>query len=113
VYGYYDDSGNAVPGWKAAGVKVDVFAATEQALNVTAVISVSAGYTKADVITLVEDSIYAYLQGLDIGATAIKSEIIAIAMSIDGVTNFVMSAPTSDTAVANNIKIMPGTFAIT
>lgn len=113
VYGYYDSNGNAVPGWKAAGVKVEVYAATEQTVAVTAVLTAANGYDKPTLITAATSAIYTYLQSLPIGSTAIRAEIIALAMNVDGVSNFVMSAPSSDTTVAANIKIMPGTFTIT
>lgn len=113
VYGYYDSNGVAVPGWKAAGVKVDVFAATEQTVAVTAVLTAASGYDKPTLITSVTSAIFTYLRELPIGSTAIRAEIIALAMNVDGVSNFVMSAPSSDTTVAANIKIMPGTFTIT
>lgn len=113
TYGYYDDLGKAVPGWKAAGVKVDVFAATEQTVAVTAVLTQAAGFDKPTLVNLAEQAIFAYLQELPIGATAIKSEIIAIVMDIDGVTNFVPSLPSADTTAAANVKLMPGALTIT
>lgn len=113
VYGYYDEQGNAVPGWKAAGVKVDVHAALEQTVDVTGVLTALAGYDKPTLIASAGEAVFAYLQGLDIGAPAILSEIIALVMEIDGVYNFVPSAPVGDTVVDKKTKIMPGMIAIT
>lgn len=113
IYGYYDANGNAVPGWKAAGVNVEVYAAIEQAVNVTGVLTAAAGYSKPDLVAQAAQQVYSYLQGLEIGAAAIRSEIIAIVMGIDGVTNFVMSAPSGDVAPSSVGKLMPGSINIT
>src|SRR3546814_4415210 len=46
IYGYYDANGNAVPGWKAAGVKEEVYAAEEQTVAVTGVLTAMPGFDK-------------------------------------------------------------------
>src|SRR3546814_6403650 len=51
IYGYYDANGNAVPGWKAAGVKVEVYAAEEQTVAVTGVLTAMPGFDKPSLIT--------------------------------------------------------------
>lgn len=112
LYGYYEEDGAAVPGWKAAGVQVEVYAATEQALAVAGVLTELAGYVKADLVDQAELAVANYIKMLPIGATAVRSEIIAIVMNIEGVYNFVPSAPVGDTAVAKNVKLMPGAIAI-
>lgn len=113
LYGYYEEDGTAVPGWKAAGVKVEVYAATEQALNVTGALTVLAGYVEADLIAAAELAVASYIKNLPIGITAVLAEIIAIVMEIEGVYNFVPSTPTADTTAASNVKLMPGTITIT
>lgn len=113
VYGYYDANGKAVPGWKAAGVQVNVFAATEQPVNVTATLYGLAGYTEADLVTAAQQAIAAYITALPIGVTALRSEMVALVMGIIGVYNFTMTLPAGDTAVANSVKLMPGSIAIT
>lgn len=113
IYGYTDAQGNKVPGWKAAGVNVQVLAATEQSLAVTAVLSALAGYDKPTLIAAANTAIAEYIRSLDIGATAVKAEIVTIAMNIDGVSNFIASAPAADTTVAKNVKLMPGVINIT
>lgn len=113
VYGYTETNGVKIPGWKAAGVQVEVFAATEQTLAVAAVLTAAAGYVKATLVTAANTAIAEYIRSLPIGDTAVRSEIVAIAMNIDGVYNFVTSAPAGDTAVAASIKLMPGVITIT
>lgn len=113
IYGYYDSAGNAVPGWKAAGVNVQVYAATETTVAITAALTAAAGYDKPTLITAVTSAINAYLLEMPIGSKAIKAEITAIAMNIDGVLNFELSAPSSDVTAAASVKLMPGVFTIT
>src|SRR3546814_10137409 len=113
IYGYYDANGNAVPGWKAAGVKVEVYAAEEQTVAVTGVLTAMPGFDKPSLITQATEVVFAYLQGLEIGAPAILSEIIDLTQEIDGVYTFVPSAPVADTTVAKKTKIMPGAITNT
>lgn len=114
IDGYYDEAGNPISGWKAAGVKVEVIAATTSYVAVTGQLSISQfGYQSSDVIAQVEAAIGEYIGQLDVGADVIVSEIIAAAMGIDGVTNFILSAPTADVTIAETAKAMPGTLTIT
>lgn len=113
VHGYYDDDGVAIPGWKAAGVQVDIAAATALTVDVTGVITVLLGYDSATLISEAEAEITEYLQGVEIGHPALFAEIISIVMALDGVDNFVVSAPTADTASTATQKILPGTLTIT
>lgn len=113
IYGYYDENNNAVPGWKAAGVQVEVFAAGETAVNVTGVLTALSGYDADDLIDTATERIGSYIQGLNLGESVILSEIIAIAMDVTGVYNFTASVPAGDVAAGNDTKLMPGTIAIT
>ena len=113
VYGYYDANGNAVPGWKAAGVQVNVYAATEDALPVTGVVGISAGYDHATILAIVQQVIFTYLVGLDIGVSALKAEMVKRVMELDGVYNFMASALVDETTALSSHKIMPGTITLT
>ncbi len=125
INGYVDGSGNKVPGWKAAGVPVNIAAATESALNITATVWIAGGYQWTAVQANVVSAISAYLIGLTIGnngsnpagtdpvGTAQFASIYAAAMAVPGVTNFTMSAPAADTLSSTGTKIMPGTITLT
>lgn len=113
IYGYTDASGKKIPGWKAAGVKVEVYAATEQAVPVSAVLTPQPGYEAAPLVASATSAIAEYIRALPIGETCVRAEIVAIGMEIPGVYNFVVSAPASDTVVAASIKLMPGAIDIT
>ncbi|MGF6641778.1 baseplate J/gp47 family protein [Paraburkholderia sp. MM6662-R1] len=113
IYGYYLPDGTPVPGWKAAGVKVDISAATEMPLAVTGTLEALAGYDQPTLCTLAQSAIFTYLQSLPIGTSALFSEMIALVMGITGVANFTLTAPVADTSSTPSTKIMPGTIAIT
>lgn len=113
VYGYYDVNNNPIPGWKAAGTKAEVAAATETAVAVTGVITPLAGYDGDDLADQATDAITAYIQKLNIGEAALKAEIYRIGMNIPGVYNFAISAPSADTSAAISVKLIPGTMGIT
>lgn len=113
IHGYYDANGVAVPGWKAAGVKVEVFAATEQLVPVTGVVTVLAGYDKLPIIGQAEQVIFTYIQSRGIGAPVIRAELIALVMEIEGVFNVTFSGPADDVAANAETKLMPGEIALT
>jgi uncharacterized phage protein gp47/JayE len=113
INGYYLSDGTPVPGWKAAGVKVVVAAAAESTVAVTGVITMNATGVKATAIASATTLINQYLASLDIGQPAIRSEIIALIMSVTDVYNVSLSAPSGDTTVSTSTKIMPGTITLT
>ena len=114
IDGYYDDDGVPIPGWKAAGVQVEVLPATDETVDVTAVVTVDPRYETATVLGNAEESVRAYIQGLEIGAKVILSEIIAIIRrDVEGTLNVVVSVPSADTTVTFNRKPVPGTITLT
>ncbi len=113
IDGYYLDNGTPVPGWKAAGAKVQVIAATSQSVNVTGVVTGLPGYVIADLRTEVSTAIVAYISQLGVGADVIFAEIVSAAMAVPGVSNFVPSVPTADVAVPQTAKAVAGVMSIT
>lgn len=114
INGYYEDDGTPVPGWKAAGVKVVVYAATDVPVNVTGTITVAAGYVSADVVAASRSAVQLYIQGLSAGAKVLLSELISIIKrDVDGVTNVVLSAPSGDVSITAAQKAIPGTVTLT
>lgn len=113
IDGYYDGS-TAVPGWKAAGVKVIVQAAADQAVNVTGTVTIETGYDGDTVRAACVTAVQAYLQGLSVGESVRLSELVAIIRrDVSGAYNVTLSAPTADVSVAANVKAVPGTVTIT
>lgn len=112
LHGYYDN-GVPVPGYKAAGVKVEVFQAGNLSTPVTAAVTLLDGFDQATVFQQITHATTAYLEGLDIGRAAIRAEIIALAMAVPGVYNVTVSAPATDVTLTNIQKIMPGPIILT
>lgn len=113
IDGSYDADGNPIPGWKAAGVVVDCFAATEVLQAVTGSIYFLAGYQSADVLAACTTVVRSYLLSLKVGEKSVKNEIIERIMAVPGVYNLVLAAPTSDLAPSASEKIMPGVVTLT
>jgi len=114
LLGYIDpNTGQKVPGYKAAGVNLVVSAATSTNLNVTANVSALPGYDSSVLAPLVQTAITNYILSLGIGDTFECSQAVFLAKSIKGVDNYTMSAPTTDQTTNFSHKLMPGTIAIT
>lgn len=114
VDGYYDVTGVAVPGWKAAGVKAVVFAAADKPVDVVGTLTAMSGYDALDLISAANDAVKAYIQALDVGASVIMAELIAIIKrDVEGVYNITLSDPVSDVVCAANEKAIPGLVDIT
>lgn len=110
--GYYLADGTPVPGWKAAGIKLQIFAATDIAATVAATLTMAPGHTVSGISTLATAEISDYITSLPIGSGALRAELIAILMSYDGVANVVLSSPVSDVSVTSTQKVIPGTITL-
>jgi hypothetical protein len=112
VDGYYAADGTPVVGWKAAGVNVIVYAATENPINLAAVLT---GEPNVDEVPLVAQAtaiMSAYILALGLGVTCKLAYMVGQIMAIPGVANFVWLGDPSDIVAATNIKPMPGTLAV-
>jgi len=98
------------PGWKAAGVVVDVYAAQDYLVDVTGTITLDSG--TASVSVAAGDAIKSYIQALGIGQPVIRSELISAIMAISGVYNVSLATPASDVVVTAIQKAMPGTVTL-
>ncbi|HEX7642030.1 MAG TPA: baseplate J/gp47 family protein [Burkholderiaceae bacterium] len=122
LFGYYDASGNAVPGYKGAGVKVTVGIAAEVPVNVAGTIVPLPGISLTDQVvngatvpglnTLASSAIFAYLQSRPIKQPALMAEITALVMALPGVFNYLPTLPVADVTVTGLQKIMPGTITL-
>lgn len=113
LYGYYDANNNAVPGWKAAGTRVTVAAATEVPLNVTGTVSVLAGYSGSELAAQATIAVRTYILSLGIGQAALYSDLIAMIKQIAGIYDVTLSSPSANTTADSDEKLMPVTITIT
>lgn len=110
IAGYTDENDVQVPGWKAAGVHVDVIAATEVPVDVTGTLTAAPGYDSADLCQMAEDTITAYLRSLGIGETYLESEAVFRVKSIEGVVN--ITGLPADLTSDEDEKIMPDAISV-
>lgn len=114
IHGYTDAlTGEKVAGYKAAGVKVDVIAATEVTVALTGVITASPGYDGATLCAQASDALARHLLNLDVGASSLYKDRVILVGSIEGVANIVFSVGTSDNVPTAYQKLMPGTITLT
>lgn len=113
IQGYYDANGVAVPGWKAAGVKLNLFAASESSVAVSGALTAASGYDEATLIDRAEQAIYTYIMSLGIGETLIKAQLITLVKNLDGVANIKLTLPADDVTANAQTKIIPGAIALT
>lgn len=112
IYGYYEANGVAVPGWKAAGVKLIVYPAAEVDVDVTGTLTAVDGFDKPTLVASAQQGIYAYILGRGIGEPVVKSELIALVMEIEGVFDITLTAPAANVTANSQTKLMPGAIAI-
>ncbi|RVT91406.1 hypothetical protein EOD42_22385 [Rhodovarius crocodyli] len=114
IDGYIDPStGEKVTGWKAAGVPITVKKATRTLVDVDAALVVATGYDATAIKATVSGVIFSYLSTLPVGATFYRSEVIARAKAVAGVTDIVLSEPAANIVPANHEKLAPGAITVT
>jgi phage-related baseplate assembly protein len=102
-----------VTGWKAAGVPVTVKKATRTTVDVDAALTVATGYDAATIKASVSSVIFTYLSTLPVGATFYRSEVIARAKAVAGVTDIVQTTPVGNIIPAAHEKLAPGAITVT
>ena len=81
-------------------------------VNVSGTVTVAPGFVASDVINLVEVAIGEYIAGLNIGSAALRAELIAATMGVDGVDNFSLTLPALDIPVSNVQKAAIGAYTL-
>lgn len=114
LYGYRDPlTGLRVPGYKSAGIRLDVLAATELPVNLTGTIYAALGSSSADLAGQATIVVAAYIGGLDIGQTFIVSRVVELVMEIPGVADFQLVGGPTNRAATIAQKFMPGVLSFT
>ena len=114
LYGYTDESGQKVPGWKAAGVIVGVYAVVPDLINVAMVVDLDGSRTEAEVDADIRAAIEKYFSTLNIGGEFVWSKLLQIVMDIEGVADVDITAPADNVAASDWNRICaPGTVTLT
>lgn len=90
------------PGWRAAGVLVLVRVPSIISVIIAGNVTVRDGYSQATVANNVKTALAAYVNGLGIGNDVIRSELIERAMGVEGMYDFVLTAPASNIVVLDD-----------
>jgi len=110
--GYVDDNGNKVVGWKAAGIQVVIAAVEVISVTLAATLTPTSGFLLNDLIIAVSSELDKVIAGTGIGQKLIRAELIAAAMAVNGVDNFILTTPVVDVAISPNQKIIKGSYAL-
>jgi hypothetical protein len=110
--GYNDAAGNPVAGYKAAGVRVQVFAAAEIRLDVIGMLTVGPTYDGPSVVAQVTFALYTYIQKIPVGSPYLAAVANDLVMQVPGVSNWMPVTPVAYVGVPLNAKLMPGAFQI-
>lgn len=78
------------PGWRGAGITVDVYAAAVVAIHVTIQLVIAPSYASSAVGAAVKDAVLQYINGLSVGENAVAYKIAAAAASPLGVLNVLL-----------------------
>lgn len=114
LYGYTGDDGNKVPGWKAAGIILSVYAVSTDNIDVTGEITLEDDYEESSVETDLGTAIDEYFSGLAIGETLIWGQLYEKMMAVDGVEDLALTAPAANTATTDwNYINIKGTVTLT
>lgn len=101
------------PGYKAAGINIEIKAPTKVTVDVTLQIT-SDGSLAHSVITYnVDQAIETYINNLGIGEDVILNELRSVIMAVDGVYDISISVPTGNTSIGSDQIARSGTITIT
>jgi len=111
----FDDDGNLVPGWKGAGVEVDVRPITPVVQNVVTTIEMKPGFQfNQEVIDDVDTAISQYFDGLNILAKISWENLITrITNANPGIFETTLVTPPGDIAIAYFERAILGSTTIT
>lgn len=107
VTGDTDDRLN-FPGLEAAGIRVLVRAPDILVVPVQGTLLVEEGYNRDDVIAAAESAVTAYMNSRGISGDIIRNEIIEAIMTVPGVRDLVLNAPSANVTVLDNQLVRVG-----
>lgn len=112
LVGYQDKNGKPVAGYVAAGVQMQVIAATELPLNVIGMLTVAPTFDPVVVVAQVTAALYTYIQQIHVGDPYLAAVANDIVMQVPGVWDWIPVTPVDYVQVPFNVKLMPGSFQI-
>lgn len=110
--GYVDSSGKKVAGYKAAGTRIQVSAASEIPLNVIGMLTIAPTFDGPTVVAQVTSVLYSYIQSIPVGEPYLGAVADSIVMQVPGVWNWMAVTPAPYVVPPATAKLQPGTFQI-
>ncbi len=109
LYGYYDEAGTPIYGYKPAGVIAYVYSAVLKDIRVKAVVTPEGWTTTDDLKTAIEKEIDRFFSSIKIGETLIQTAIEAKVKGLDGVNDVKLYLSTNNgtTWVDTNVAVQP------
>lgn len=95
-----------------ANVTIIVTTFTATPINVTVTITVDPQFTVSQLTPAVQQVVAAYINSIPAGGTLYVTGIIAAVRSVNGVTDVVVTTPSSNQTVASTNKFTPGTINV-
>jgi uncharacterized phage protein gp47/JayE len=100
------------PGYRAAGVNVQVIAPTVVTQNIVMTVTAQSGVDTDQMETDINLAITTYVNNLGVGADIIYAELIAAVMGVYGVFNVDITTPTADVTIASSQVGRVGTITV-
>jgi uncharacterized phage protein gp47/JayE len=98
---------------KEINVDVEVLGATRVSCGLTLELEPQSGHSYEVVEAAVSEAVSAFVGGLAVGAPLLLSRLGANILSVEGVANYRIAAPTADTRPTGTQVLRPGTITIT
>lgn len=95
------------PGFKAAGIFLNVEAPALRRITVIASITAQRGFSELDIAPQVVERISSYIRSLGVGEDVIRSKIIDVAFNVPGLKDIIVSFPTANIVILDNELPVP------
>lgn len=114
VEGYWDEPTQQwIPGYRPAGMRVDVHAMIEQAIDVSLELDVALAYRTPDLLTLAADAIKAAIMAEPSLGLLRPAELINSVLLLPAIDGARLLSPTQSLPVPANTVLMPGVITVT
>lgn len=103
----------ASPGYKAAGINIQVLAPTKVTINITVEVDDDGTVSREALEYQIEEAVSEYVNNLLIGEDCIRNKIIEAIIALAGVADLDLTVPASNTTISDLQIARTGTFTIT
>lgn len=110
--GYTRADGTKVAGYKAAGVVIGTYAASEIPVPVSGMLTIAPTYSPTAVVTEVTSVVFTYIQQIAVGRPYLAAVCNELVMQVPGVLDWEVVTPPPYIQVSFSSKLMPGAFVI-